>query len=74
MKTFYEYIASRRKMALPDTHTMLAKVGVPLGSPDEEETERLMNRDRKQRPAGGKAHKTIVPLDRQPERKARRRI
>ena len=48
--------------------------GVPLGFPDEEETERLLNRDRKHRPAGGKAHKTIVPLDSQPVAKARKRI
>jgi hypothetical protein len=46
---------------------------VPLGFPDEEETERLLNRDRKQRTAGGKAHKTIVPLDSQPVTKARKR-
>jgi hypothetical protein len=30
---------------------MLAKAGVPLGFPDEEETQRLLNRDRK-RPIG----------------------
>ena len=61
-------------MTLPDTHTMLATAGVPLGFPDEEDTQRLLNRDRKQRPAGGKAHKTIVPLDSQPALKARKRI
>ena len=74
MKTFYEYIAGSRKVALPDTHTMLAKAGVPLGSPDEDDTARLLNRDRKHRPAGGKAHKTIVPLDSQPPATARKRI
>ena len=72
--SFYEFIAQSRRMALPDTHTMLAMAGVPLGFPDEEETQRLLNRDRKQRPAGGKAHKTIVPLDSQPVAKARKRI
>jgi hypothetical protein len=74
MQTFMEYIAQSRKIALPDTHTMLAMAGVPLGFPDEEETVRLLNRDRKQRPAGGKAHKTVVPLDSQPAAKARKRI
>jgi hypothetical protein len=47
MIDFFEYLARSRRMALPDTHTMLAKAGVPLGFPDEEETERLLNRDRK---------------------------
>ncbi len=61
-------------MALPDTHTMPARAGVPLGFPDEEETQRLLNRDRKRQPAGGKAHKGIIPLDNQPPRRARKRI
>lgn len=74
MKTFYEYIAVSRKMALPDTHTMLAKAGVPLGSPDEEDTVRLLNRDGKRRPAAGMPRKTIVPLDSQPPATARKRI
>jgi hypothetical protein len=74
MLSFYEYIAKSRKMALPDSHTMLGMAGVPLGFPDEEETVRLLNRDKKQRPAGGKAHKTIVPLDNQPPATARKRI
>jgi hypothetical protein len=74
MQTFMEFLAQSRKMTLPDTHTMLAKAGVPLGFPDEEDTARLLNRDRKQRPAGGKAHRTIVPLDSQPPRRARKRI
>ena len=47
MLSFYEYLAQSRRMALPDTHTMLATAGVPLGFPDEEETVRLLNRDRK---------------------------
>ena len=50
MLTFYEYIARSRRMALPDSHTMLGMAGVPLGFPDEEETVRLLNRDKKQRP------------------------
>jgi hypothetical protein len=74
MQSFYEFIAQGRRMALPDTHTMLAKAGVPLGSPDEEDTARLLNRDRKHRPAGGKAHKAIVPLDSQADRRARKRF
>lgn len=72
MMTFMEYIAKSRKMTLPDAHTMLAMAGVGLDSPNEEETERLLNRDKKHRPAGGKAHKTIVPLDSQPVSKARK--
>lgn len=62
MLSFFEYIATSRRMALPDAHTMLGQAGVPLASPGKEETQRLLNRDRKQHPAG-KAHKTIVPLD-----------
>ena len=67
MQSFYEYIARSRKMTLPDTHTMLAKAGVPLGFLDEEETERLLNRDRK-RPiapmAGGPRKATHPSLNR----------
>jgi hypothetical protein len=74
MQTFMEYIAQSRKMALPDTHTMLAMAGVPLGFPDAEETRRLLHRDKKQRPAGGKDHKTILPLDSQPAATAKKRI
>lgn len=74
MLNFFEYIAQSRRMALPDARTMLAMAGVPLGCPDEEETQRLLNRDRKERPAGGKAHKTVVPLDSQPVTKARKRL
>ena len=75
MISFYEYIAQSRKMTLPDTHTMLAKAGVPLGFPDEEEMQRLLNRDRKRQPAGGKAaHRTINRLDRQPARSSGGRI
>ena len=74
MLTFYEFIATSRRMALPDPHTILAMIGVPLSFPDEEETERLLNRDRKQRPAGGKGHKGIIPLDSQPLAKARKWI
>ena len=74
MQTFMEFLAQSRRVALPDTHTMLAKAGVPLGFPDEEETVRLLNRDKKKRPAGGMVHKTIVPLDSQPVTKARKRI
>ncbi len=74
MLTFMEFLAQSRRMTLPDTHTMLAMAGVPLGFPDDEETQRLLNRDKKQRPAGGKAHKTVVPLDSQPVAKARKRI
>ena len=73
MQTFYEYIATSRRMRLPDTHTILAMIGVPLDFPDEEETARLLNRDKKERPAG-KAHKTIVPLESQPVVKARKRM
>jgi hypothetical protein len=74
MLTFMEFLAQSRRMALPDTHTMLAMVGVPLGFPDEEETQRLLNRDGKLRPAGAKSHKASVPLDSQPPVKARKRF
>ncbi|OJW10288.1 MAG: hypothetical protein BGO49_07005 [Planctomycetales bacterium 71-10] len=74
MIDFFEFIAQSRRMDLPDTHSMLARAGVPLGFPDEEDTARLLNKDRKRRPAGGKAHKTIVPLDSQPPATARKRI
>ena len=74
MLTFYEYIARSRRMALPDSHTLLGMAGVPLGFPDEEETKRLLHRDKKERPGGGKAHRTIVPLDSQPRVTARKRI
>ncbi len=74
MQSFYEYIAQSRKTALPDAHTMLSMAGVGLDVPNQEETERLLNRDRKQRPAGGKAHKIIVPRDRQPPATAKKRI
>ncbi len=74
MMCFFEYLAEIRKMALSDTHTMLGMAGVPLGFPDEEETQRLLSRDRKRQPAGGKAHKTIVPLDSQPASKAKKRL
>lgn len=74
MQSFYEYIAQSKRMTLPDTHTMLAKAGVPLGFPDEDETHRLLNRDRKRHPAGEKAHKGISPLDRQPPATAKKRI
>lgn len=70
MLSFYEYLAQSRKMSLPDTHTMLATAGVPLGFPDEEETLRLLNRDRKRQPVGGKAHKGIIALDSRPARTA----
>jgi hypothetical protein len=73
MLSFYEYIAQSRRMTLPDTHAMLAMAGVPLDSPNEEETQRLLNRDRKRQPAGGKAHRTASRLDSQPARKASRR-
>jgi hypothetical protein len=49
-------------------------IGVPLGCPDKEEMERPLDSERKRQPAGGKAHKTIVPLDGQPVTKARKRI
>jgi hypothetical protein len=74
MIDFFEYIAKSRKMTLPDAHTMLAKAGVPLGFPDGEETQRLLNRDRKRQPAGGKAQKGIISLDSQPAGTARKRI
>jgi len=63
MLSFFEFLAQSGKVALPDTHTMLAMAGVPLGFPDEEETQRLLNRDRERKPAGGKAHKGVIPLD-----------
>lgn len=74
MPSFMEFLAQSRRMALPVARTMLAMAGVPLGCPDEEETQRLLNGDRKQRPAGGKAHHDIIPLDSQPPRRARKRI
>jgi hypothetical protein len=47
MLSFFEFIAQSRKMTLPDTHTMLAMAGVSLDVPNEEETKRLMNREKK---------------------------
>ena len=67
MQTFFEYLARSRKIALPDSHTMLAMAGVGLDVPNEEETKRLMNLDRKRHPAvGRKAQRTMNRLDRQP--------
>ncbi len=74
MLSFFEYIAQSRRMALPDAHTMLAMSGIDLDSPNEEETQRLLNRQRKRQPIGVKAHKTIIPLDSQPLRQARKRF
>ena len=46
--TFNEYIAQSRRMTLPDAHTMLATGRrVTSAFPDEEETERLLNREKK---------------------------
>lgn len=67
MMTFYDYIAQSRKMALPDGQTMLAMAGVGLTVPNEEETKRLLNLDRKRHPAvGRKAHRTMKRLDGHP--------
>ena len=67
MLTFMEYIARSRRMSLPDTHTMLSMAGVGLDSPNEEETERLLDREKKRTPAVKKAaHRTINRLDGQP--------
>ena len=74
MIDFFEYLAKSRKMTLPDTHTMLAMAGVPLGFPDGEETERLLNRDKKRQPPGGKARKNIISLDSPPARTTKKRI
>lgn len=60
MLTFMEYIAQSRKMALPDTHTMLAMAGVSLESPDEEKTKRLMNWHKK-RPIPSRTDGTRKP-------------
>ena len=64
MIDFYEYIARSRKRALPDTHTMLSMAGVPLDVPNEEETKRLLNRDKKRNPAplDGGTRNTTTPL------------
>ncbi len=67
MLTFMEYIARGRKTALPDTHTMLSMAGVGLDVPNEEETQRLLNREKKRRPVvGRKGHRTVNRLDGQP--------
>ena len=63
MLTFMEYLARNRRVTLPDTHTMLSMVGVPLDVPNEEETKRLLNREKKRHPAVGKAHRTVNRLD-----------
>lgn len=64
MIDFYEYIARSRRTALPDTHTMLSMVGVPLDVPNEEETKRLLNREKKRNPGvGRKDPRTINRLD-----------
>jgi hypothetical protein len=54
MLSFFEYIAQSRKVTLPDTHTMLSMAGVSLDVPNEEETKRLLNRDKKRHPLAGK--------------------
>jgi hypothetical protein len=60
MLSFFEYIAQSRKATLPDMHTMLSMAGVSLDVPNEEETKRLLNRDKKRLPASGKGvSKTI---------------
>lgn len=62
-------------MTLPDTHTMLSMVGVPLDVPNEEETKRLLNRDRKRHPAvGRKAQRTLNRLDGQPAPASAKRL
>ncbi len=67
MMSFFEYLAQSRKMVLPDSHTMLTMAGVDLDVPDEEETVRLLNRDKKRQPAvGRKAQRAINRLDGQP--------
>jgi hypothetical protein len=71
MLSFFEFIAQSRRMTLPDTDTMLAMAGVSLHTPNEEETERLLNTERKRHPAVKKAaHRTINRLDGQPARSA----
>jgi hypothetical protein len=50
MMSFFEYIAQSQKITLPDTHTMLSMAGVSLDVPNEEETKRLLNRDKKRLP------------------------
>jgi hypothetical protein len=62
MIDFYEYIARSRKMTLPDTHTMLSMAGLPLDVPNEEETKKLLNRDKRQHtPMNGNTRK-MTPL------------
>ena len=64
MMSFFEFLAQSRKMALPDTHTLLAMAGVGLDVPNEEETKRLLNWEKKRQPTGGrKAQRTINRLD-----------
>jgi hypothetical protein len=75
MLSFFEFIAQSRKMTLPDTHTMLAMAGVSLDVPNKEETERLLNREKKRHPAVRRnAHRTINRLDGQPASSAGRRL
>ena len=60
---------------LPDTHTMLSMAGVSLHTPNEEEAERHLNRDKKRHPAVRKAaHRTINRLDGQPASSVSRRL
>ena len=47
MMTFSEYIAQGRAMNLPDALTSLRLAGVSLHTPNGEETERLLNREKK---------------------------
>ena len=63
MMTFSEYIAQSRMMNLPDTHTMLSTAGVGLDSPNEEETKRMLNRDKKRpiAPVTGRTRKASRP-------------
>jgi hypothetical protein len=71
MLSFFEYTARSRRTRLPDTQTMLAMAGVSLHTPNEEETERLLNRERKRSPSVKKADRlTVNRLDGQPARSA----
>ncbi len=67
MMSFFEYLARNGKMALPDSHKMLALAGVGLDVPNEEETKRLLNLDRKRQHAvGRKAQRSLNRLDGHP--------
>lgn len=66
MMSFYEYIAQDRKIRLPDAHTMLSMAGIGLDFPNEEETKRLLNSEKKRPPSTGRVASGTVHAGRVP--------